>query len=165
MNIFKRKKKKPDPYKRRAEAQKRLDRLCSKRDDLDKHHKWDYDYKEKRKALTRGIAAAISDKKLAEDEIRTPTSVPHTFIDNSNRVFAPKFGFKLGSDNTAEGKLIAYNNENDSVKNPRKQSPSSTTDEPSKKSNAKTIFFLVIFGIVLVGVAALSIYLSTCIGK
>ena len=46
------------PYKRRAEAQKRLDKLCSERDDLDKHHRWDYDYEEKRKALTRGIGNA-----------------------------------------------------------------------------------------------------------
>lgn len=164
MNIFKRKKKKPDPYKRRAEAQKRLDKLCSERDDLDKHHRWDYDYEEKRKALTRGIAAALSDKNLAEDEIRTPTSVPHTVIDNSNRVFAPKLGVKIGSDNTAEGKFIAYNKEDNSQKS-RKQQHSSEPAEPTKKSNAKIIFFLVVFGLFLVGVAALSVYLSTCIGN
>ena len=103
-------------------------------------------------------------QKFLLTELKHPKPVPQSVDDHSVRVFAPKLGVKIGSDNTAEGKFIAYNKEDNSQKS-RKQQHSSEPAEPTKKSNAKIIFFLVVFGLFLVGVAALSVYLSTCIGN
>ncbi len=100
---------KDTPHTRRNKAQKRIDKLCNKRDRLDNYHRWDYNYDKKRKRLNRKIAGAIGDRNFAESEIRHPKPVPRTVIDNSRRVFAPKVGIKIGNnDNTATANISGH---------------------------------------------------------
>lgn len=115
------------------------------------------------KTLQSKIADEENYQQFLLTEQKHPKPVPHTVIDNSNRVFAPKFGAKIGSENKVEANASAHLHlENkETAKNSRRRT-SPEPAEPTKYSNAKTIIFLVVFGLVLVGVAALSIYLSTC---
>lgn len=147
---------KDTPHTRRNKAQKRIDRLCNKRDRLDNYHRWDYNYEEKRKRLNRKIAGAISDKNFAESEIRHPKPVPRTVIDNSRRVFAPKVGIKIGNnDNKATANVSGHYH--------AAKSPKSGKQAKTKGDKVKLVFAII--GIVcLIGLTVFAtVRINNCV--
>ncbi len=144
-------------HKRRMRAQKRIEKLCRKRDRLDNGRRY-YDYDEKRNRLNRGIASSISDKKLAESEIRHPRPVPHTVIDNSKRIFAPKVGVKIGSDNKAEAHISGH------YHSTRKRTHTESGKRTKNKGNKVKLIFLSIGIACLIGLTIFAtVRINNCV--
>lgn len=183
MSIFNRKKKVSDTERPDddviQEAYDNIDKLNDKKlpiwvRDRHGHHQLSYKNEIFNNKLDTKIKHEQKRIELAEERKSNPKPVPQQVTYNNSKTttintqISAFNGHKKGvvvdsfdGNGNNNGNNYAKKSSAKSAKNSRRQA-SPEPAEPTKNSNAKTILFLVVFGIVLVGVAALSIYLSTC---
>ncbi len=143
--------KEKSPYKRRDTAQKKINKLNKKRDKLDKKKRYVDDYEGKRTHLTRSMAVAISDRNLAEYEIKHK-KVP-TYQDNSKRTTV-KTEVHFGSDNKQELGIHGHYHSGNKSKNKSytAKSKSKTSNRSKKNNESKFLKTLKLIGLGLLGI-------------
>ena len=106
------------------------------------------------------MASAISDKQLAEYEIKHPAPAPK-IQDNSRRTTITA-NVKVNSENK-KGVNDAFNSNKigKTTKNSKKKT--ATPKEGKKKSKAKMIFFCIVAVLVAAGLIALTVRITNCV--
>ncbi len=112
---------------------KRQSKYQAEIDKLSKTYLSQIQNKEKLDKLKNLVEAEERNQTFLLTEQKNPAPVPSTIIDNSKKTF------KIGSDNTTEAKLIAYNKEGEKISKKSKTITQSKNQKTKGESKIKLI--------------------------